>query len=458
MSDSDFDCIIIGGGSAGYAAARTTATAGLRTAVIEGGSEMGGLCILRGCMPTKALLYAAEVLHLAQRSSIWGLRTGEVSCDWEAVIRRKDLMVEEFASYRRQQLTSGRFELFRGQARFVSPHVVEMSDGRRFHGRSLMIATGSVCSDPPVPALRDVGVITSDDALSLKVLPKSLIVLGGGAVAVEFAQLFQRMGVQVTLIQRSSQILKDFDQDAALAVESALSKDGMVIHKDTRILSAGREGDARYVEFEQGGQRRRVIANEILHALGRSPNTQGLGLDVAGVKTDHGRIVTSSTMQTSSPHIFAGGDCASPYELVHLAVIQGEIAGWNIANPDKLPREMDYRLLTSVVFSDPQCAVVGLTEKAAAAAGRKVRVAAYPFSDHGKSIIMDSMIGFVKLIVDEDSREILGGACVGPSAGELIHEIVVAMAKRMTAAELAAVPHYHPTLAEIWTYPAEELA
>ncbi|MGB7767255.1 MAG: FAD-dependent oxidoreductase, partial [Verrucomicrobiia bacterium] len=200
-----------------------------------------------------------------------------------------------------------------------------------------------------------------------------------------------------------------------------------------------------------------VSAEQMLFALGRVPNTASLGLENAGVKSENGRIITNGKMQTSRPHIYAAGDCTGPHEIVHLAVTQGEIAAHNIANPNS-PRQMDYRLLISVVFTEPQVAFVGLTEKEAKARGVPYLAASYPFNDHGKSLIMEAKDGFVKLLADPKSGEILGGSCVGPFGGELIHEIVVAMAKRMAVHELAATPHYHPTLAEIWTYPAEELA
>jgi pyruvate/2-oxoglutarate dehydrogenase complex dihydrolipoamide dehydrogenase (E3) component len=211
------------------------------------------------------------------------------------------------------------------------------------------------------------------------------------------------------------------------------------------------------ISFEHGGKAVSISADEILFALGRVPNTALLGLENAGVKTENGRIVTNGKMQTSAPHIFAAGDCTGPHEIVHIAVTQGEIAAHNIAQP-KSPRRMDYRLLISVVFTEPQVAFVGLTEKEATARKIPFLAASYPFNDHGKSLIMEAKDGFVKLLASPKSGEILGGACVGPVGGELIHEIVAAMAKRMTVHELAAMPHYHPTLAEIWTYPAEELA
>ena len=200
-----------------------------------------------------------------------------------------------------------------------------------------------------------------------------------------------------------------------------------------------------------------VSAEEILFALGRVPNTASLDLENADVATDSGRILANEFMQTSAPHIYTAGDCTGRQEIVHIAVQQGEIAAHNIANPTA-PRQMDYRMLISIVFTDPQVAFVGLTEKEAAARKIPFLAASYPFNDHGKSLIMGAKDGFVKLLADPKSGEILGGSCVGPVGGELIHEIVAAMAKRMSVHELAAMPHYHPTLAEIWTYPAEELA
>ena len=453
----DFDVTVIGGGSGGYAAARTAAARRLRTVVIDGASELGGLCILRGCMPTKALLYAAEVRHLAKSGSLWGMQSAALPFDWPAVSARKDAVIKEFADFRAGQLQDGRFELIRAQARFLDPHTVELNDGRRLSSAHFVISTGSVVGRPPLPELVAVGCLDSDSALELKTLPASLIVLGGGAIAVEFAQLFARFDVAITLVQRSSQLLKDFDPDAAGAVESALRREGIRVITDTQLTGAGRSGALKTVSFLGNGRKQEVAAEEILFALGRNPNTAGLQLDHAGVHTDGGRIVTNAQMQTSAPHIYAAGDCTGPHEIVHIAVQQGEIAAHNIANPTK-PRELDYRLLISVVFTDPQAASAGLTEKAAKKAGVSYLAASYPFNDHGKSIIMGAQEGFVKLLADSKSGEILGGSCVGPSGGELIHEIVVAMARRMTVHELAATPHYHPTLAEIWTYPAEELA
>jgi pyruvate/2-oxoglutarate dehydrogenase complex dihydrolipoamide dehydrogenase (E3) component len=433
-------------------------------------------------MPTKALLYAAEVMHLASHAGPWGIRAENVSFDFAKVMARKDALVKDFADYRRQQLAGGKFKFIRANVRFLDPHTLKLNllrsspakrDGSApsssnknqsrltsaatLTAKNFVIATGSIVAPPPLPQLRETGYITSDDALALKRLPKSLIVLGGGAIACEFAQFFARFGVRVTLIQRSGHILREFDAEATVEIEKVFRREGIRVFTGTKLLDAKQKGKLKTVSFEQNGKKLSVSAGEILFALGRVPNTESLGLDLAGVTTERGRIVANELMQTNAPHIYAAGDCTGPHEIVHLAVQQGEIAAHNIANPNA-PRRMDYRLLIAVMFTEPQVAFVGLTEKEAKARGISYLTASYPFSDHGKSLIMEAKDGFVKLLADPKSGGILGGACVGPVGGELIHEIVAAMAKRMTVHELAAMPHYHPTLAEIWTYPAEELA
>jgi pyruvate/2-oxoglutarate dehydrogenase complex dihydrolipoamide dehydrogenase (E3) component len=383
---------------------------------------------------------------------------------------RKSAQIKDFAGFRAQQLNTGKFKLIRANARFIDGHTIEMGrtdrpvspDARRrvpnrLTAKFFVIATGSRVAPAPLAQLDEVGYITSDDAVALKHLPKSLIILGGGAIACEFAQFFARFGVKVTLIQRSERLLKEFDAEAGTEIEKVFRREGMTVFTGTKLVAARRTGKLKTISFEQNGKLVSVSAEEILFALGRVPNTASLALENAGVKMEQGRIIADDRMRTSAPHIFAAGDCCGPHEIVHIAIQQGETAARNILTP-RSPRKMDYRLLISVVFTDPQVAFVGLTEKAAAARGIKFLAANYPFNDHGKSLLMEAKDGFVKLLANPKTGEILGGACVGPAGGELIHEIVAAMAKRMTVHELAAMPHYHPTLAEIWTYPAEELA
>jgi len=452
----DYDLAVVGGGSGGYAAARTAASEGLNTVVLEGGNEVGGLCILRGCMPTKALLYAAEVMHLASHAEPWGIQAKHVSFDFAQVMARKNALIKDFADYRRQQLTGGKFKFLRALARFADPHTLELSTGGRLTAASFVIATGSVVAPSPLPQLEDVGYLTSDTALTLARLPQSLIVLGGGPVAVELTQFFARFGVRVTLVQRSAHMLRALDEDAAAELEKVFRREGIELYTGTKLLDAHRANGGKEVVFEHNGQAIHVRGEEILFALGRVPNISSLGLEDIGVRLEGRRIATNAQMQTSVPNIYAAGDCTGLHEIVHLAIQQGEIAAHNLAHPERT-RSMDDRLLTEVIFTEPQLAVVGLTEKSARAANRPYVAASYPFNDHGKSLIMEAKDGFVKLLADPGSGEIIGGACVGPVGGELIHEIIAAMHKRMTVHELAAMPHHHPTLAEIWTYPAEEL-
>jgi pyruvate/2-oxoglutarate dehydrogenase complex dihydrolipoamide dehydrogenase (E3) component len=472
----DYDVAVIGGGSGGYAAARTAANAGLKTVVIEGGEEVGGLCILRGCMPTKALLYAAEVMHLASHAEPWGIRAENVSFNFKQVMARKDLLIKGFADYRHEQLRNGKFKFIRANARFVDEHTldllplpIEWSEGRgeerdensktvqTLTAKNFIIATGSKIAPSPIVCVDPSVCLNSDSALKLTRLPKSLIVLGGGATACEFAQFFQRFGVKVTLIQRSPHVLHEFDSDATSELEKVFRREGMTIYTGTKIIDSRIMGSQKEIIFEQEGKTLRVGAEEGFYALGRVPNTDGLGLEKIGVHTDRGRIATNHFMQSNLPHIYAVGDCTGQHEIVHIAVQQGEVAGHNVAHPGRM-KEMNYRLLTEVIFTEPQIAAVGLTEKKAQKRDIPYLAASYPFNDHGKSLIMEAKDGFVKLLANPTTGEIIGGGCVGPIGGDLIHEIIAAMSKRMTVHELAAMPHYHPTLAEIWAYPAEELA
>jgi pyruvate/2-oxoglutarate dehydrogenase complex dihydrolipoamide dehydrogenase (E3) component len=240
-------------------------------------------------------------------------------------------------------------------------------------------------------------------------------------------------------------------------IEDVFRREGITVYTGTKLTDARRLGAQKEVFFEHEGETKRVLAEEIFFGLGRVPNVASLALDRAGVQLEFGRVVANREMQTTAPHIYAAGDCAGLHEIVHIGIQQGETAAHNIAHPGR-PKSMDYRLLTEVVFTDPQIASVGLTEKRAHVRNVPYLTAKYPFNDHGKSLIMETKDGFVKLLAEPQTGEIIGGACVGPVGGELIHEIIAAMHKRMTVHELAAMPHYHPTLAEIWSYPAEELA
>ncbi len=464
--NSDFDFLILGGGSAGYAAARTAVVLGLQTCVVDGAEELGGLCILRGCMPSKTLLESASRFSTLRRAEEFGLRARNLEVRGPEILARKRKLIGDFAEYRREQLMGGKFEMVRGHARFLDANTVEVKlrEGgtQSITAKSFLLATGSIVSDAPLKALHDIGCWTTDDALESAEVPASVIVLGGGATAVEFATYYAGLEREVTLIQRSGQLLKGTDPDLAAALAHGLRNRGVRVFTETKIVGAEQVGGKKRITFEHDGKRITVEAEQVLQALGRSPNLVGIGLEAAGICFAKGSLAMRATQQTSEPHIFAAGDVSGPYEVVHIAIQQGEVAARNavrmLAGGTERLEESDYRLKLFAVFSDPEVAVVGRSETELRAAGVPFRSANYPFNDHGKSLCMGETDGFVKLIVAAEGGEILGGACVGPHAAELIHEIVVAMRFRATAAQLAETPHYHPTLSEIWTYPAEELA
>ncbi len=448
--------VVIGGGSAGYAAARTAHQAGAEVAVIDQG-PLGGLCILRGCMPTKALLRSASAMALARRGPEFGLATGNPTADWGAVMQRKDRLVAEFAGYRTEQLRDGRFTLYEDRARFLAPMTLDVG-GRVISAERIIIATGSVPQRLAVPGLSTLGPWTSDDALELQQQPESLIVLGGGPVALELAQFFQRLGTRVTLVQRSPHVLSQDDADLAAPLEARLRQEGMALLTDTRLLEFGREGDQIVARLLQAGKPVAVRAAAVLEAAGRRPAIDDLDLDRADVAVAGGRVVVDARMETSQPGVFAVGDVNGQHEVVHIAIQQGEVAGFNAARPDLPPRTVDDRLQAHVTFTDPQVASVGLSEKACQARGVAYRAATYAFADHGMAMCLGETHGHVKLLCTPDSGELLGAHIVGPEACELVHELIAVMHFRGTVADLAAIPHYHPTLAEIVTYPAEELA
>lgn len=465
-ADFDFDFVVIGGGSAGYAGAGTACRLGLRVAVIEGSDAVGGLCILRGCMPSKTLLESASRAESIRRAAEFGLRAEWKGAVGPEIAARKRRLIDDFASYRREQLETGNWEFIRGSAHFVDPHTIEValrSGGvRRITSRSFLIATGSEVNCVEVPGLKETGVWTSDDVLEAEHIPKSVIVLGGGAIALEFASYYAGVGSAVTVIQRGPQLLKEVDADVADALTQGLEKRGIVIHCGTSLANMEKTATGKAVHFFKEGNRLTVEAEEVVYALGRRANIARLALENTGVLTGKGAIVTGLSMQTTVPHIFAAGDVCGNYEVVHLAIQQAEVAARNAARflrrPEERLEHIDYTLKLFAVFTHPEVAAVGLTEREAADLGIPFIEAKYPFSDHGKSMVRGETDGFVKLIMACDNRKIIGAAVVGPEASEIIHEVVVAMHFGATAEQFAKIPHYHPTLSEIWTYPAEALA
>lgn len=454
-----YDLIVIGGGSAGFNAARVAGGLGRRVAVVDGASRLSGLCILKGCMPSKTLIYAAEVLHHARQGAIFGLKVSGAAANMPAMQARKRRIIGDFAAHRQRQLKAGQFALYRHQAHFLDRHTIELANGRRLRGRHFLIATGSRVNVPALPGLAETPHWSSDDVLDLDFIPSSVIVLGGGIVACELAQFLRRIGTRVTVIQRGTKLLTGHSHQAATVVADAFRAEGIEVFTRTRLPKVSGSARGVAVTFTDAtGRRVTRRARHLFNALGRHPNTARLKLEAAGVKTDDkGQVIANRWQQSSQPHIYAAGDVCGPHEIVHLAVAQGELAARH-AFARRKARPVDPGLLLSVVFTDPQLATIGVSENEL----RKKKIpylsASYPFNDHGKSILMEANYGYVKVFAEPRRGRILGAEIVGYDAGELIHCFTGPLAMRATVFDLLRASWYHPTLAEIITYPLEEIA
>jgi len=464
-TEPEFDVAIIGGGSAGFAAARTASCLGASVVVIEGGAQVAGLCILRGCMPSKSLLESAHRWHDIQRAREFGLVAKAVEVDMKCVQARKQYLVGGFAAYRRRQLRQGNFILVRGLASFLDAQTLLVTQGRKQElvtASAFIVATGSVITRVPVPGLWETGCLTSDTALDADEIPKRLAVLGGGVIAVELGQFFARVGSKTTILQRSRRIVRNYDPDVSLELERAFKAEKIDVQTGVKLLEVSKKGKGKKILFKRGKKREEIVVDEILYAMGRAPAIEGLKLENAGVALVDGKLQVNAHLASSAPHIFAAGDAVGPHEVVHIAIQQGEIAARNavahLRGNHEIPETIDYHLKALVTFTDPEIASVGLTETEAKAKGIVFLSASYPFNDHGKAMIGGHEFGFVKLIAEKSRGEIIGAEIIGPHASDLIHELIAVMRYRGTVHELALMPHYHPTLAEIITYPAEELA
>ena len=407
-------------------------------------------------MPSKTLIYSAELLHLAQRSENFGLKIPVAAADMPALHQRKVDTTKEFAQYRQEQLCSDRFTLFRNHARFVDANTIELKDGLQLTADYFMIATGSVVSAPAIPGFKDVPYWTSDDILDLNFLPEKIIILGGGIVACELAQFLRRIGSEVIQIQRSPHILKEMSSHASTVIETAFRDEGIQLYTNTSLKEISHLDSRFTVKFDQNGQTIEVEAPHLLNALGRRPATQGLNLEAAGVTTrETGHIECDEMQRTANPTIYACGDVAGPHEVVHIAIMQGEVAARHATNRETTP--IHYDDLIGVVFTDPQVGVVGLTEATLKARDLDYLSAEYPFDDHGKSILMGAKYGYVRVFAEKKTGIVLGAECVGKDAGELIHSMAVAVTMKAPIKDLLKVHWYHPTLSEVWSYPIEDI-
>ena len=455
MKQENYDVVVVGAGSGGYAAARTARERGASIALIDHG-PLGGLCILRGCMPSKTLLRSSELAQEVRESKELGIDAGDPKIDFRYIMERKKRIIKGFADYREEGIRT--FPLYIGRARFLNESTIQVGDDARLRAKKFIIATGSVTAPPVIEGLAEAGYIDSDQALELEAAPKSLVVLGGGYVAAELGQFFYRIGVPTTFIQRSKNLLSTEDDDLGAALTRYFRAEGMRVETGTILQRIEMRDGLKIVHFKQDGIERVVQAHEIFYALGRVPNVDGLDLAKAGCEFHPiSGITVDEHLRTCNPNFYAVGDVTGMFPLVHVAIYQGEVAARNATGTTL--EAADYSIVGAhTMFTDPQVAAVGASEKQLQYERRPYEVASFPFDDLGKAIAVGRTKGFVKMIADPQDGRILGAALIGPDASDLIHEMIVAMHYRSTVFDFLKIPHLHPTLSEIWTYPAEELA
>jgi len=449
------DLVVVGAGSAGYAAAQTARDVGCDVALVDKG-PLGGLCILRGCMPSKTLLASSDALQDAREAEALGITITGAAADMPFIAARKRELVREFADYRIEGIHD--FPLYLGAARFLSPTQLGVGDAEVLEANTFIIATGSVVHAGIVPGLVDVGYVDSDAVLELEKVPRSVLVLGGGYTACELGQFLARMGARTTLLIRSGHCLTETDDDVGNALTRYFREEGIDVVTHVAIVGAERRNGQKVIRYLQGGVEHEAVAEEIFYALGRVANTQALSLEKAGVVCEAGGAITvDRRMRTSNPNIYAVGDVTAEYMLVHVAIYQGEVAARNACL--NAGEDADYRIVSAhTVFTDPQYAAVGANEKELRRKGAAYVSGRYDFAEHGKAQCLGKTKGFVKMLAAAESGQILGAAVLGAQASELIHEVIVAMRFDATVDQFMRIPHLHPTLAEIWTYPAEECA
>jgi pyruvate/2-oxoglutarate dehydrogenase complex dihydrolipoamide dehydrogenase (E3) component len=447
MPSHDFDLIVLGGGSAGFAAARRGRAHGATVAMVERG-VLGGECPNTACVPTKALLRSAEAVEEARRAGEFGVRVGPPAADWPAIRDRTARIVAASGS---DSETEGRLlkegiRVFRGHARFHSPREVQV-DGITLRAPRIVLTAGSSDHVPPIPGLAESGFITHVEAIGLRELPESLVIIGAGPVGVEFSQIFAPFCVRVTLLSASPLPLPREDHDVSRCLLGALQERGIQIETGVRVERVARRGGEKVVTVRREEAVWECAAAEVFLGAGHWPAVDDLGLEQAGVEASRRGVKVDETLRTTAPGIWAAGDVTGIALFTHVAHYQGQLAG-NNAFTDA-PRTADHRVVPRATFCRPEVASVGLTEQELMAAGADYRAACYPISKLEKSLVTGEREGLAKLLADA-AGQILGAHVIGARAGELIHEIAVAMQSRVPVSGIAGTIHAFPNFAEIW--------
>ena len=445
-----YDLVIIGGGVGGLVAASGASQLGARVAMVEKEKSLGGDCLHWGCVPTKRLVHSAKVATLARRGMEFGLEGGDaIRVNFPKVmegVRRTQSIIAKHDDPERFRKMG--VDVIFGTGRFLDSHTFEVN-GEKLSGKKFLITTGSSPVILPIPGLKEAGTLTNITALQLETLPESITALGAGPIGMEFAQIFSRLGSKVTIIEKYDQILPKEEKELSDELEKILTDEGIVIHTCTEVTDVRREGTKKVLAASCPTGDKVVTSDEILIAIGRSPNVEGLNLEGAGVKYDKRKgIAVDLTMRTSVKHIYACGDVSGPYPFTHMAEYQAGLVLANALFP-LVSRKADYRVVPWVTYVDPDLARVGLTETEAYEKYGKsnVKVYRFKFSEVDRAVIEGEGHGMIKLVCDKKLR-LLGAHMLGPHAGELIHEYVLAMKLKAPITAISQTIHVYPTVAQ----------
>ena len=446
----EFDLVVIGGGSAGLKAARTAAKLGRKVAMAEE-REVGGECFWAGCVPTKAMVRAAEVWHTVRNCQEFGIHAQVTKADFADAMAYKERAVHRVEGDS-PSLDGGLGKVggtfFKARAQFESPHEVRMGD-EVITGKQIVIATGTVPAVPPIPGLAEAGFITNREAVHLETLPKRMVILGAGPIGLEFAQIFRRFGAEVTVLERDSCVLPREDEDISKLVAQFLTEEGIRILTGVRVESVQKAQNgvtAKQLRVHHSGGVEDLVCDEILVAIGRMGAFEGLNIGATGLDSDPRHIKTDHYLRTSVPHIWAAGDIAGGYLFTHVASYEGKLVAMN-AFADK-PEPFDHRVVPRCTYIHPEVASIGCTEREAREKDMDVVTRTFSFADLDRAILHGEPKGMVKLVLDELDGQILGAHLIGPQASSIIAELAICMKHHLPVTSIADTMHAYPSFPE----------
>lgn len=453
----EYDLVILGGGTGGYVAAIRASQLGLKTALVEKG-KLGGTCLHKGCIPSKALLRSAEVYATAKRSEEFGVIANDVTVNFSKVQERKSKIVDRLHKGVEHLMKQGKIDIFEGTGRILGPSIfspmpgtisVEMNSGEdnaMLLPKNVIVATGS--RPRSLPSLEIGGnVMTSDEALGMDAIPASIIIVGGGVIGIEWASMLSDFGADVTVIEYADRIIPTEDKEISKEMQRLMKKKGVKIVTNAKVLPETlHQGETVVISAEVKGEQKEFKAEKLLVSVGRQANVEGIGLENTEIQVEKGYIVTNEFFQTKESHIYAIGDVIGGLQLAHVASHEGIVAVEHIAGQN--PSPIDYSLVSKCIYSAPEAASVGYTEDEAKEKGFKVKTGKFAFRAIGKALVYGESDGFVKIIADEDTNDILGVHMIGPHVTDMISEAGLARVLDATPWEVAHTIHPHPTLSE----------